>query len=431
MAIGTTLKISFDGTEVKRGLANMKAGLATAAKSAGIAGAAVVGIGVALIAAAKKAIDLGLAINKMGEEAANSEQLVTHVAKTIGVFGAESGKVADRLNDMADANGRMLGVDQKVIKTTIAKLLTFKKLASTANMVGGAFDRSTMLALDMAELGFGTAESNAVQLGKALEDPIKGLASLRRSGITFTAAEQDKIKALTQSNKLLEAQSLILAAIEGQLGGAALAGADASKQVAVGIQQMKESFAMGFASAFTDAGADMEPFFQSIMQPLENLGTRLGDALRASFAGNASDLTNIGMAIGNMLGSAMKKGVKNAFISGGSGIIDMIPDWSAVGKGIEVTERVTGYNIKKESSKAASEVLRRDMEDIMNELRINLAQFSDPSRNPNRIVRDGVANSANRARTGIQTETGNFPANSKEWISYLKRIADNTQPAGM
>jgi hypothetical protein len=48
--------------------------------------------------------------------------------------------------------------------------------------MGGNFDRATQAAIDMGAAGFGSAEQNAAQLGKALNDPITGLAALRRSG---------------------------------------------------------------------------------------------------------------------------------------------------------------------------------------------------------------------------------------------------------
>jgi hypothetical protein len=91
------------------------------------------------------------------------------------------------------------GMDNLSIKATEAKLLTFKNLAMTADEVGGAFDRAMLAAIDLAAAGFGTAESNAVQLGKALEDPIKGIAALSKSGVTFTEVEKEKIKAALSS----------------------------------------------------------------------------------------------------------------------------------------------------------------------------------------------------------------------------------------
>jgi hypothetical protein len=124
-----------------------------------------------------------------------------------------------------------VAVDADVIKATQTKLATFKNLTKSVNTAGGAFDRATKAALDMAAAGFGTAEGNAVQLGKALEDPIKGIAALAKSGVTFTEQEKEKIKTLTESGKLLEAQDMVLKAIEGQVGGTAEASASSFEKM--------------------------------------------------------------------------------------------------------------------------------------------------------------------------------------------------------
>jgi hypothetical protein len=94
----------------------------------------------------------------------------------------------------------------------------------------------------MAAAGFGTAEGNAVQLGKALQDPIKGLASLAKSGVTFTQVEKDKIAALVESGKLLEAQDMVLKAIEGQVAGTAEASASSFDKMKFAIAGVSDTF---------------------------------------------------------------------------------------------------------------------------------------------------------------------------------------------
>jgi hypothetical protein len=51
---------------------------------------------------------------------------------------------------------------------------------------------------------------------------LKELQLLSRSGVTFTETEKERIKALVESNRVSEAQVLILEAIETQVGGTAL-----------------------------------------------------------------------------------------------------------------------------------------------------------------------------------------------------------------
>jgi hypothetical protein len=93
----------------------------------------------------------------------------------------------------------------------------------------------------MGAAGFGDAASNAVQLGKALQDPIKGITALAKSGVTFTEQEKEKIQTLVESNKMLEAQDMVLKAIETQVGGTAEATANDSDKMKVAFSQLSES----------------------------------------------------------------------------------------------------------------------------------------------------------------------------------------------
>jgi hypothetical protein len=185
-----------------------------------------------------------------GEKAATSNARIKNIAETMGLFGKETQNVTDRLIDLANKTARQTGLDQNAIKETQAKLLTFRQLAKSADEIGGAFDRATKAAIDMAAAGFGEATQNATQLGKALQDPIGQLGALRKAGIDFTEAEKDKIKVLVQSGNILEAQEMILKAIETQVGGTAEATANGSDKIKVAFSQMEESIALVILPAF-------------------------------------------------------------------------------------------------------------------------------------------------------------------------------------
>jgi hypothetical protein len=186
------------------------------------------------------------------ETAATSNARIVQITESMGLFGNETKAVTDRLIALAEATARNTGVDQNAIKETQAKLLTFKEIAATADEVGGSFDRATQAAIDLAAAGFGEATTNAVQLGKALNDPIKGITALTRSGVTFTKSEQDRIKVLVESNKVGEAQALILEAIETQVGGTAAATANASDKMAVSFSIMQERLGTALLPVFED-----------------------------------------------------------------------------------------------------------------------------------------------------------------------------------
>ena len=214
-----------DGKLSKFGGSAKKFGIAAAAGFAA-AGAAAIVVGKQLIAA--------------GEAASTSNARIKQIADSMGLFGDQAGAVTDRLVKLAEATARNTGVDQNAIKLTQAKLLTFGELAKTAGEVGGAFDRATQAAVDLAAAGFGEASGNAVQLGKALQDPIKGMTALNKSGVTFTETEKARIETLVASNKLGDAQALILEAIEKQVGGTAAATANASDKMKVVFSQLQE-----------------------------------------------------------------------------------------------------------------------------------------------------------------------------------------------
>jgi hypothetical protein len=112
-----------------------------------------------------------------------------------------------------------------------------------------------MAALDLAAAGFGTAEGNAIQLGKALNDPIKGIGALAEAGVTFTAQEKKKIEQLVKSNKTLEAQDLILKAIEAQVSGTAEAGTTSFGKLGVIFDELTEtlgSYILPYIEAFAE-----------------------------------------------------------------------------------------------------------------------------------------------------------------------------------
>jgi len=184
-----------------------------------------------------------------GEQAATANARIEQIATSMGLFGAETEKVTGRLVDLANEQARLTGVDQNLIKESQALLLTFKDIASSADEVGGAFDRATQLTLDMASAGFGSVTDNAKQLGKALNDPIAGLTALRRSGIQFTEAQQDQIRTLVESGQVLEAQNMILEEIENQVGGTAEATANSTDKMKVAFSQASESIGMALLPA--------------------------------------------------------------------------------------------------------------------------------------------------------------------------------------
>jgi hypothetical protein len=237
------------------------------------------------------------------EDANVANERIDAIAKSMDEFGDETAKVTKRIKDYADGQEFSLGVDADVIKATQAKLLTFRNLTKTAGELGGSFDRATNAAIDMAAAGFGSAESNATQLGKALNDPIKGITALNRAGIQFTEDQKELIQSLVDSGEVLEAQDLILKEIESQVGGTAAATATASEKMELAFGAVQESIGQVLLPLFekiTDwfigVLPDIQRFFESMMDALDS------PEVKQAFGSLEKSLGNLGDSLGKLFG---------------------------------------------------------------------------------------------------------------------------------
>jgi phage-related protein len=184
---------------------------------------------------------IGLAAKSWITEAEGGRQASAALAQVFAQMGDKTGAAAAAAEDYASKLSAQIGVDDDVIKQTQTKLATFSALSGEVGRSSGMFDRATQAAHDLASAGFGDASSNAVQLGKALQDPSKGMAALAKSGITFTDAEKEKIKAMQKSGDLLGAQQIIMGAVETQVKGTAAASATSSDKIATSWGNVQEA----------------------------------------------------------------------------------------------------------------------------------------------------------------------------------------------
>src|SRR5262245_12544368 len=143
---------------------------------------------------------------------------------------------------VADLAGSLLaksGVDDEAIQSGENLLLTFTKIQNQAGKGNKIFDRATTTMLDMSVALGQDTKASAIQLGKALNDPIKGVTALQRVGVSFTESQKAQIKALVESGDTLGAQKLILRELNKEFGGSAKA---AGKTLPGQINILRESF---------------------------------------------------------------------------------------------------------------------------------------------------------------------------------------------
>ena len=290
-------------------------GLDTNAKRAGGGMGALkfAAVGAGAIIAAKAVYDFGKAAVDSAQEAAVADARLQSIAESMGyIDGAYAGGIS-RMNEYSSTLMKQIGVDDESIKATQAKLLTFKNLGVTMNETGGMFDRATKAAYDLASAGFGSAEGNAKQLGKALQDPVKGISALTRSGVTFTEAEKEKIKTLAESGRAGKAQELVMAAIEKQVGGTAAATATASGKMKVSFGELQEKIGTSILPVLSKLADTLTPLFEKLQGPIGKVADMLGgvlgkalDALTPVLPVLADAITKLGGAMGQILTTAIQ-----------------------------------------------------------------------------------------------------------------------------
>lgn len=258
-----------------------KTGLQQAKDAFGGFGKNLAGIGAAVAAAFSVRAITNFAKEAVlaAEGVATANARIGQIAKSTGLFGDQTEAATQRMIDFAEANELRLAVDAEVIKGVQAQLLTFKALGQSADETGGIFDRTTEAAFNMAAAGFGSAESNATQLGKALEDPVRGLSALRKSGTTFTEEQQDLIASLVETGDLAGAQEVILGELEAQYGGVAEATADASDRMGLAFDNIKEAAGAALLPIFAQLAEDMMPVMDEIAVAVGDAFTELGPVL--------------------------------------------------------------------------------------------------------------------------------------------------------
>ena len=144
-------------------------------------------------------------------------QAIAQVERGLRNLEGQTALTSRGLQDHAAALQQVTATGDEAILRLQSLLLTFRKIDETN------FNRVVEASLDLAAAIGQAPRDAALQLGKALEDPVQGLTALRRSGTVFSQEQTAVIRQLAETNRLAEAQGLILAEVERQYRGAARA----------------------------------------------------------------------------------------------------------------------------------------------------------------------------------------------------------------
>ena len=170
---------------------------------------------------------------------AQNEVLMAQTNSVIESMGGAAGKTADEVFDLANEISAMSGLAHENVVEGENMLLTFANITNQLGEGNDIFDQTTRIMADMSVATGQDMKGAALQLGKALNDPIAGLSALTRVGIGFTKAQREQILALVASGDVMGAQKIILGELENQFGGSAAALGDT---MTGSINKMTNSF---------------------------------------------------------------------------------------------------------------------------------------------------------------------------------------------
>lgn len=206
-----TLKIVVDASGAIRavdgfgktvGEATKKAdGLSASAKRVGLSLGTTLAAGLALVV----------------KNTAEADKVQAQLEAAIRSTGSAAGQTIESLNAHSAALQRTTAFGDEATGSAQALLLTFTKIGRDV------FPQATETVLDMATALGTDATSAAMQLGKALNDPVVGVTALGRAGVQFSASQKAIIENFVNTNQLAKAQQMILAELQTQVGGSAAA----------------------------------------------------------------------------------------------------------------------------------------------------------------------------------------------------------------
>jgi phage-related minor tail protein len=259
---GVHVKLTGDSSNLNSALDDAQGELKDTQKDAEDTSKSLRGMGKAFLGAAAAAagiVGVGSLFKSIASEGEKFETAMLKINAIIKATGGVAGKTGEELRESAKA------LALNTLESTEGVLAAQQRLLTFRNITGDVFDRTIAASADLAAAMGQDLSGASVMLGRALEDPVRGVTALTRTGTVFTDQQKEMIKTLVESGELQKAQTFILKELEDQYGGTAVAAAQ------------------GYAGALDTLGQRQQEFLLAIN---ETLGVT--DALAAAVNGIAN-----------------------------------------------------------------------------------------------------------------------------------------------
>jgi len=162
-------------------------------------------------------------LNEANEAWDKMEFSISQVEAALKSTGGAAGLSFDELKKSAEDSAHSLKFTQSEILGMQSVLLTFPSVTKET------FGEASTIIMDMSTRLGQDLKSSTVQLGKALQDPERGITALRKVGVNFNETQVELIKNMVKVGDVAGAQASILRELQFEFGGSAAAAAEADK----------------------------------------------------------------------------------------------------------------------------------------------------------------------------------------------------------
>ena len=266
------------------------------------------------------AVGIGAAVTQGIQSLSRIEDINAQTEAAIASTGGAANVSASQIAALAEGIENLTTTEAESVQEAANLLLTFTKVRNEVGEGNDIFNQATEAVVDLSVALGQDATSSAMQLGKALNDPVRGMATLRRSGIQFTADQEKLVKALVESGDVMGAQKVILAELNTQFGGRAASQADTygGKIRALGHAwgTLQETLAEALIPVLGEVATELQKMFKdkAVMDGVKAFGTTLAEGFR-SLVGIVKNLPwgQIGQSLQIAAGAA--RAILDAFVS--------------------------------------------------------------------------------------------------------------------
>jgi hypothetical protein len=324
-------------------------------------------------AAAIAAVGIGALVTQVAAglgQLVQLEDLAAATGAAIKSTGGIAGVTAQDVRRMSEEFENLNAViDDKVIQSGANLLLTF------TNVREEVFEEGLEAALNLSTAMGQDLNSSILQIGKALQDPIRGMTALRRAGVQFTKDQEAQIKALVETGDLLGAQKIILQELGTEFGGRFAAQGKTAKGTIAGIGDAVEDLQKGLATALFPAIQKVLPRIRELLtspaftKGAEDLGRSIAGLFSDQNIAAGMDIIKSGIATAREAAPIIRDAAKATFAivqSAVSVFRSLPPEVQKLAIGAFAINKLTGGLVTNIAGGLISSVLKQLVSGVVN-----------------------------------------------------------------